>query len=182
MFIMCGTLGFLSDIASGQAERARMYVAPPKSSDGQIPCTVRSVEGGVEVVRYRGTDRLLRAGDFISWVATPDSNIMARVTSPNSLNTEVAANKNKAGQIALWTQRGNTSPAWIILQVPDKAVASRSAGELPEDLGGMTLLPGYRYVPKAPGRHGEVWGSIIGPDNLKMDYSIWPVAEFGQME
>lgn len=180
MVIMCGAPGFLPEIASGQAEPARMSVAPPGSSDGKIPCTVRSVEGGVEVVRYHGTDRLLRAGDFISWVATPDTNQMARVTSPKSLNHEIASNKDKAGQIALWTQRGAASPAWIILQVPEKAVASRSAGELPEALGGMTLLPGYRIVPRPPGRHGEVWGSIVGPTNLELDYSIWPVAQFGQ--
>ena len=95
-----------------------LTVTPPATPASSFPFQVRPVAAGLEVTAYPGTDGLLKRGDIISWVSTPESNDNGvQVNSAAELQTEVLSRLNRRGEIALWTTRGNAEPDWVIVTV-----------------------------------------------------------------
>jgi len=161
----------------------------PRPSGAALPFQVRPVASGLEVIEFTGPGGELKPGDIISWVATPDSNDNGvQVTTERGLQKEAQGRKDAKDQIALWTTRNNAQPDWIFVHVgagpgltmkPDPPGNPATPGfrELPEKLGGISLLPGFTATDGPPGYHGEVWGRISGPEGMEIQYSIWPVRE-----
>lgn len=78
--------------------------------------TVKTVDGGVEVVSYPGSDGLLQPGDLISWVSTPGSDDAgAEVTDPHTFQTELRARQDGEGNVALFVKRRDHEPDWMIV-------------------------------------------------------------------
>lgn len=185
--VMClCILAVLSNADSAALAQEAMSVRPPSRDTVTLPFTVRPVAGGLEVVEFSGPDNLLGIGDVISWVARPDSNDSgAQVTTERGLKKEVQARKDAKNQIALWTTRRNAAQDWVFINVaspsppngPPVGPPTATPGylELPEALGGISLLPGFKATNMPPGRHGEFWGGISGPNGMEIQYSIWPV-------
>ena len=110
-------LSLLAASASAFGQDA-LSVVPPRPPASSFPFQVRPGAAGLEVTAYTGTDGLLRRGDIISWVSTPESNDNGvQVNSAAELQTEVLSRLNRQGEIALWTTRGNAEPDWVIVTV-----------------------------------------------------------------
>lgn len=162
----------LTGIAVGQGRSAPQTVPP--SHEVQIPFAVQSANDRLEVVRYDGTDGLLQAGDIILWVATPDSDAEPiEVSTPAALEKEVLSKRDRNGSIALWVQRGNAKPDWVIL--PERAAKTSSPPtKLP--LTVKTAAVGVEVVTyNGPGgllRPGDIINWVATPDSEDTDVEV----------
>ncbi len=131
-----------------------------------LPWTVRQGNGGVEVVTYNGTDRMLRQGDLISWVATPGVDNQVAVGSASAFEAEAVARKATDGTLALWVQRCTADPDWVIVDLSksDNASNPRTGGPLTYPPPSSTGMPDSR------GKNDGVRGSADDASMLHVLY------------
>ena len=185
--VLCLSVLTLLPTTESAALAQEAFSVRPRPRGAALPFLVRPVASGLEVIEFTGPGGELKPGDIISWVATPEGNDSGvQVTTERSLKKEVEGRKDAKDQIALWTTRKNGQPDWVFVHVgakpgpPMKPVppgnpATPGFMELPEKLGGISLLPGFKATTMPLGRHGEFWGGISGPNGMEIQYSIWPV-------
>lgn len=122
-------------------------IASVAHAQPSFPGTVRPTDGGVEVVTFSGSGGLLKRGDIISWVATPDSNDLAPVKTATVFEKEVGQRRNKDSLIALWVTRGNAAPDWVFLKLTDvpNSVPTDFPLKVQQGSGGVEVV---RYTSK----------------------------------
>ncbi len=82
----------------------------------EISIRVKATGESLEVESYSGTDGLLQQGDLITWVSTPGSDDAgAKVTDPATFQVELRARQDREGHVALFVQRRDNQPDWIIV-------------------------------------------------------------------
>lgn len=133
----------MASMVSGQEE------APPAESvespvDVQIPLRVEPVEtGGVRVLSYHGTDGLLKPGDLITRVGTPNSESFGvEVSTPKNFREAILAGMDERRKIALLVERGDDFSS-VIVQVqkgPTLAVGRRLLVETRLTNGGVEVV------------------------------------------
>ena len=92
-----------------------------------LPFTVKSVEEGVQVLTYSGTDGELQPGDVITWLTSPNLRGSAvPVTSPANLEAAARSKKDRYGRVVVWRERRGSPGAWAFISV---SVASVGPGK-----------------------------------------------------